>query len=162
RQVPVLLATCAGMIVPAEEDGPARLGSQGVDGDDGGSGLGQAAGQQTALPPQVPAVAVAQTRGFLAPVEGPRHRRAGGRPQRRGADLVGPFQHPTAINLAPKTVEGTQEPAPLAEPGRGDAPGECPARWRVTCGGRVARVESLVTEAKVDRAGHERLPGNAD
>ena len=113
-QVPAGLGV--GVVVPAEVERLARLRGQRVDDDHAGPGLGQPPGEQAALSPQVPAVAVAKLRVFLA--SGRTRRAIAGLVSMRSAavaQLVGPLQRAVAVDVAAQAVEVGEQAAALAE-----------------------------------------------
>ena len=128
-QVPAGLGV--GVVVPAEVERLARLRGQRVDDDHARPGLGQPPGEQAALPPQVPAVAVAQLAASSRfEVERAGHRRVGEHPERGGAELVGPLQRAVAIDVAAEAVEvgragrgGRRTARPSRPPARSSAGG---------------------------------------
>jgi hypothetical protein len=141
-QVPTRLGV--GVVVPAEVEWLARLRGQRVDRHHRRAGLGQPAGEQAALAPQVPAVLVAQPVVFLRQVERPGHARPGQDLERRRGELVRPFKNAIAVRLAAHPVEvGEQRPA-VAQAGRRHAGGPGPARRGVAGQRRVAGREPLV------------------
>ena len=127
------------MVVPAAE----------VDGDERAPRLDQPAGQQAALAPAVPAVAVAQPRVFLADVERP--------PRRRPADelerLLGEAVHRL---LRVGRLDGARHRVEVRSTGRG---GLRAARAQA---GREVQVVDLEVGGVGVAAGHERVVRGAE
>ena len=160
RHVPAVLSV--GVIVPAEVELLPRLRRERIDDDDARPGLGEPPREQATLPPQVPAVAVAELGVFLLEVEGARDSRVGEHSQRRDAQLVGPFERAVSIDVAAQPVEVGEQPAALAELIALHAAREVEARRRVAGRVRIAGRESLMAQAEVSRPRHERRARNAD
>src|SRR5258706_2281393 len=102
------------VVVPVSEL-PALLGRVDVDGDDGDAGLGEAAGQKTALAPGVSAVALANAVRFPRQVEGPAHIRRGKHPVGGLAKTVGPVHASRRINSGTHAVEPVAHAAPVVQ-----------------------------------------------